>query len=83
MTDIKRAQEKSSASTGVEMFSRDPAHGNLASLEKLDSCPFSVSSGELAAPSNLRERLANGDSRSAIVLSAARGLCYFWLSEGA
>jgi hypothetical protein len=39
----KGCQEKTSASTGVEMFSRDPAHPahwNLASLEKFDLCPF-------------------------------------------
>ena len=36
----KGCQEKSSASTGGEKFSRDPAHWNLASLEKLDLYPF-------------------------------------------
>ena len=36
----KGCQEKSSASTGDEMFSRDPAHWNEASLEKFDLCPF-------------------------------------------
>jgi hypothetical protein len=57
------------------MFSRDPAHGDSASLGKFDLCPFgSVSSFELVVASSLRERLANGDSRSTMVLFEARGL---------
>ena len=36
----KGCQEKSCASTGVEMFSRDPAHGHQASLKKFDLYPF-------------------------------------------
>ena len=36
----KGCQEKSSATTGDEMFSRDPAHWDEASLEKFDVCPF-------------------------------------------
>jgi hypothetical protein len=65
------------------MFSRDPAHWNEASLEKFDLCPFwYVSLGELAAPSSLRERQANGDSRSTMVLSEARGLWLFLVIRG-
>src|SRR6185436_20870850 len=71
----KGSQEKTSASTGDEMFSRDPARGNQASLKECGLCPFgSVSSGELVVPSSLRERQATGDSRSTMVLSEGRGL---------
>ena len=36
----KGCQEKTSASTGGEMFSRGPAHWNYAWLGKFDLCPF-------------------------------------------
>ena len=71
----KGCQEQTSDTTGGERFSRDPARGNQASLTKFVLYPFgSVSFGEFVVPSSLREQQANGDSKSTMVLSEARGL---------
>src|SRR6266567_5193573 len=55
----KGCQEKTPPAAGGEIFSRDPAHCNFASLEKFDLPFWGVSSGELAVPSSLRERQAS------------------------
>jgi len=80
MSSIKRdVKKKSSASTGVEIVSRDPAHCSFTALEKFglfstlmsfsaegdDAVEFKRAASELVA------------SKATMVLSEARGLWLF------
>jgi len=72
----KGCQEKSSASTGVEILSRDPAHGSFASREKfgLLSMLMSVSADGDDAVEFKRAASELVASEATMVLSEARGL---------
>ena len=81
----KGCQEKSSASTGVEIISRDPAHCSFTSLEKFGLLSILVSFSALVTmPSSLREQQASWLlRRQPWFYPRLVAYGYFWLSERA
>ena len=75
---------KNSASTGVEILSRDPAHCNFTSLEKFGFFSMLMSFSAEGDDAVEFERAASGlvATEATMVLSEARGLWLFLVIRG-